>query len=373
MSLSAVRLIANIASPDKSGLLDSFYSQRPATQGLYFRGDKNRLEFYPVSPADGSATMFWLPEIISTSSLQLGIGDADQLAESGTFDLSYDSEASTGIAYDVSAATLESTLNANAGISGIPDTVAVTLLATGIYQVAFESVGARYLLAGDPGNLTPESNVFASRMQTGDATTKEVQLLQIVQRPYVYVSSWTSTSAAAVTLTEIRAGATGVAALYEIDIAPLPYAGSFTIAGSSPLAYNGSQADWQSAAAGWNVIKTGDARLTVERTVTGTYTLTTGDVDVSGLSVFTGLTGTLGFNAGTLFKRFLSEPSGSFQTTLEAVYSDGTIRSVLLHIPVTLTKEILSGGSLAPSNWNGGFYTKSEIDSLLSTIDGGTP
>ena len=368
MSLSAVRLIANIASPDKTGLLDSFFSQRPASQGLYFRGDKNSFEFYPVSPADGSATMFWLPETIDPSHLALGIGDSALPATGGTFALSYSSDSSslTGLGYAISAASLQSAINANTTIAALPDTVAVTLLATGNYQVEFQAVGARALIAGDPDGLLPECSVFVSRLQTGDGSTKEIQLIQIVQRPYVYVSSWTATPAATATVTEIRAGTTGVSALFEVEISPLPYAGSFTINGSGALAYNGSQSAWQSVLSGWTVVKTADARLTIERTVTGAYTLTAGDVDISGLSVFSGLTGTLGFNAGTLFKRFLAEPSGSFETTLEVVYSDGTIRSVLLHVPVTLTKEILSAGALAPSNWSGNFYTQSEVDSLLA-------
>jgi len=371
VSLSAVRLISNIASPDKTGLLDSFFSQRPASQGLYFRGDKNRVEFYPVSPADGSATMFWLPEVIDPSHLSLGIGDADKPAESGTFSLAYSgsSTALTGLSYAVDAATLQSALNANAAIATLPDTVAVSLLATGVYQVAFQAVGARSLLTGDPTGLLPECNVFVSRLQTGNSTTKEIQIIQIVQRPYVYVSSWLATTGATATVTTLQTGTASVAAMFEVEISPLPYAGSFTVAGSSPLAYNGTQADWQTAlGTGWNVFKTGEAQFTLSRTTVGVYALTSADINVSGLSVFSGLYGTLAFNAATLFKRFLSEPTGEFSTTLEVTYDDGTVRSVLLHVPITLTKEILSAGSLSPSNWNGGFYTKTESDARFAPI-----
>jgi len=371
MSLSAVRLIANIASPDKTGLLDSFFSQRPASQGLYFRGDKNRVEFYPVSPADGSATMFWLPEVIDPSHLSLGIGDADKPAESGTFSLAYSgsSTALTGLSYAVDAATLQSALNANTAIAALPDTVAVSLLATGVYQVAFQAVGARSLLTGDPTGLLPECNVFVSRLQTGSATTKEIQIIQIVQRPYVYVSSWSATSGPSAAVTTIQTGTVSVAAMFEVEISPLPYAGSFTVAGSSPLAYNGTQDDWQTAlGTGWNVVKTGEAQFTLSRTTVGVYAITSADINVSGLSVFSGLYGTLAFNAATLFKRFMSEPTGEFSTTLEVTYDDGTVRSVLLHVPVTLTKEILSAGSLSPSNWNGGFYTKTESDARFAPI-----
>ena len=87
MSVSAIRLINNVSAPLKNGLLASFFSQQPAPGSLYFRGDINRLEYYPVKPADGSATLFWLPETIATNALFLGVGDADVPSEGGTADL----------------------------------------------------------------------------------------------------------------------------------------------------------------------------------------------------------------------------------------------------------------------------------------------
>jgi len=371
VSVSAVRLIANVTDPQKVGLLDSFFSQRAAPKGLYFRGDKNRVEFYPVKPADGSANLFWLPEDIDPSNLFLGIGDADLPAESGTFSLDYDSDSSglTGLSYSIAASALQAAINSNTAIAAIPDTVSVLLLATGVYQVNFQTVGAKELLTGDPTGLLPECNIFVSRLQTGDASTKEIQIIQIIQRPYVYVNSWTATDSATATVTEIRTGSVSAKAMFEVDISPLPYAGSFIVKDSGAMKYNGSESDWADAlGTGWSVIKTGDARFTLERTSAAVYTLLSSDIDVSGLSVFQGLYGTLGFNAGTLFKRFLSEPDGEFETTLEATRNDGTYRDTILHTKVILTKEILSAGALAPSNWNGGFYTKTETDALLAAL-----
>lgn len=371
MSLSAEQLIINVKDPEKSGLLDSFFSERPSPQGIYFRGDKNRLSVYPVRPAYGSAVLFWLPQAVTTSQLSLGVGDADLPAEGGDFALAYDGDDDdlTVLAYNISAANLQTALNANAAIAAIPDTVAVTLLATGVYQVAFQAVGARELLTGDPEGLAPECNIFVSRLQTGDADTREIQIIQIIQRPYVYVTSWTATGGASAIVTELRAGSVSAKAMFSVELSPLPYAGSFTVKDSGAMAYNGTQAEWQTAlGSGWSVLQTGDGQFTLERTTAGVYTLDSSDVDVAGLSVYEGLIGTLGFNAGTLFKRFLTEGDSSFVTTLEVKYDDGTYRSTILQVPVTLTKEILSAGALAPSNWNGGFYTKVEIDALLAAL-----
>lgn len=372
MSLSAVRLIADVTDPEKNGLLDSFFSERQAARGIYFRGDKNRVEFYPVKPADGSASMYWLPETISSNHLFLGIGDADLPADGGEISgLAYNSDSTglTALAYNISAANLETAINANPAISSIPDTVSVSLLAEGVYQVSFESVGSRSLFTADPTGLIPECNIFVSRLQTGSATEKEIQIIQIIQRPYVYVTDWTATDSATATVTEIRTGSVSAKAMFEVEISPLPYAGSFYVGDSGAMAYNGQQSDWASAlGSGWSAIKTGDARFTIERSEVGAYELSSSDIDVSGLSVFSGLRGQLKFNAGTLFKRFISEASGEFSTTLEITHDDGTDRSVLVHDTVVLSKEILSSGALAPSDWNGGFYRKTEIDAFLSSL-----
>lgn len=377
MSVSAVRLICDISAPQKDGLLESFNSRNPATQGIYFRGDKPQLEFYPVKQADGSATLFWLPvDGISASDLSLAIGDPDLASTSGTTALNYDGDGTglTAVSATVAESTLETLLNANPAVALTGQTVEVTLLSAGNYKIAWSGVGAKELFEGDPAALVPESVVVADWLQEGDGNTRAIQLLRFLQRPFVFVDAWTATSGAAATVETLRVGDDSPAAkaMFSVSISPLPYAGSFSIKDSGPLAYNGSEAEWQSAmGTGWTVLKTGDASLTIERTAAEVYTLVSGDIDVAGLSVYNGFTGTLNFNKTAIFERFASETGDTFQTDIHIRVDDGTNINTLHYGTTSLHRALLSSGSLSPSNWNNGFYRKTEIDAFLASLHDG--
>lgn len=371
MSLSAHRIIADVSDPQKATLLRSFYSQAPADQAFYFRGDINRVEFYPVKKADGSSTLYWLPETEATAAdLLLGVGDTDSASESGTAALNYDGDG-TGLATvsaTVSAATLQAALNANPAVVLTGQTVTVTELSDGQYKLAWSGVGGKELVEGDGALLEPQSVVVADWITEGDGSTKAVQLLRFLQRPYVYVDSWTPTGGAAVTFTTLRAGSVSAKAMYAISISPLPYAGSFTV-DDAVLAYDGTQADWQTAFGnGWTVLKTGDCALTIEKTTVGTDSLASGDVDVSGLSVYEGFVGTLSFNAASIFSRFAAETGQTFSTSLHLRNDDGTNIDTLHFSDVLLHRDLLTSGSLSPSNWDNGFYRKTEVDAFFALL-----
>jgi len=374
VSLSAARLIINVSASQKDGLLESVFSQQPAAEPLYFRGDINALEVFAVKPIDGSNTQFWQPADIDPTALEVGVGDADERPTSGTFALAYDADSTglTALAFNISAANLQTAINANPAIAAIPDTVLVTLLAVGVYQVAFQAVGARSLFGSDPALLLPESNVFVSRQQTGAASVKEIQIIELVQRPLVYVDTWAATGEVAATVNSIRSGDGSTKALHQITIYPIPYEGTFTVETSDGVSdaipYNATSDEIADALAGtWTAVKGGEASWTIQRSTVGASSLIAADVDVTGLSIFTGLLGTLTFNTSALFTRFLTEATDSFTSTLQAKFDDGTNRETLLSIEVTIQKEILSAGGLAPSAWPGGFATSADIDAALDT------
>jgi len=371
VSLSALRIIADVSDPQKLRILDSFFSQRPANQGLYFRGDKNLVEFFPVIANTGSSSPAWLPATVAAADLQLGIGDADLASAGGTAALNYDSNGTglTAIAYNVSAGTLQTALNANAAVIATGQTVAVTLLATGIYKIAWSGVGVKVLIQGDAALLTPESVCSADWSQEGTASLKAIQLLRFLQRPFVFVDSWTALSGATATVTTLRVGSLSAKAMFSVSISPLPYAGSFAIGNSGAMAFNGTETDWQTAlGTGWTALKTGDAQLTIERTTAAVYALVSGDVDVTGLSVYSGFRGTMNFNITALFERFATETGADFETSLHLLNDDGTNIDTLNYSPVTLHRSLLSSGSASPSNWNNGFYTKVQADVLLAAL-----
>ena len=95
--------------------------------------------------------------------------------------------------YNASALCVQNalnSLNANAGPSS--GLVEVTGPANGApYMVIWNTPGARNLITVDPSDLAPLCQVIVQRVQTGTSGVREIQLIQIIQQPLAYTSTWT--------------------------------------------------------------------------------------------------------------------------------------------------------------------------------------
>ena len=122
--------------------------------------------------------------------VHVGIGDSGAVPTGGTFTLTSGANTTTALAYNITAAALETALNLLASITGEG-----LIDVTGedqVYTVTWRTVGAKGLLSGDPELLTPFSAVSVSQLVTGDGSTKEVQLVRLIQNPAAYQSSWSA-------------------------------------------------------------------------------------------------------------------------------------------------------------------------------------
>lgn len=369
MALGAIRLIPNISDPRRGTLLEDFYLERSADDGLFLRNDVNSAELYPVRktsvPDNG---WFWdsVPSL-NPDYLLLGIGDPDGVPEDGKFRLAWDADTFSDLDFDISESDLQTTLNAGTAIAAAGD-VAVKMLSEDAYEVTFNNVGARPLFTGDPSELSPECNVSVSYLVEGDAETKCVQLIQLIQRPYIFINDWEEIGAIGVVVTELRAGSAGAKALYQIVFSGFLYSGAYSIAGSSPIPWNAIDEALILAALGneWGSVVASIGALTIERAANGIYSLEEDGVDISGLVGYAGFRGKMQFNSAALFKRFVSEAGASFQTQIQIRYDDGTYRETLYLGEITITKDVLAHGALAPTNWNNFYYRPSEIDAMFA-------
>jgi hypothetical protein len=336
---------------------------------LLFRNDIDSVELYPVrptaSPANGG---YWdTVEGLNASFIKFGIGDPDGLPTGGTFSLKFtvgeDDEEFNDLAYNITAGTLQTALNAGALITAAGG-VTVVLLATGNYEITFGSDGARTAFTSNPAGLSPECNVAVSTLIEGDGSTQCVQLVQLVQRPYVFVPTWTAIGPATATVTELRAGGIAAKGLYSIIIAPAPYSGTYSVKGSSPISFDQTNEATilEALGTGWGSAIASVGSLVIERAENGVYSLTDDDVDVSALVVYQGFRGKLAINSPSLYRRFLSEESGEITTNMQIRYDDGTYRETLYFGETTLTKDILSPGGIGPSSWNNFYLTSEQSD-----------
>lgn len=188
MAISIAPLIINIADPEKNGAIANFSSVQPAARGLEIKGDSSWRSIFLVEPST-TAGLVWDPVEEDAAKFRLGIGPGDIPPTGGEWSLLVGATSVGPFDFDAADATVQAALDAE--ISG----VAVKKLSTGNYTITWPAVGAQDLLGGDPGTLTPESNVAASQLEEGDAETAEVQLIQIAQRPYVYCETFTDTTA----------------------------------------------------------------------------------------------------------------------------------------------------------------------------------
>lgn len=125
-------------------------------------------------------------------SIKAALGTTAARPTGGTFTISDGSDTTSAIAYDASAATVQTALNAmntNTGPGG--DTVTVEKGATGLYLIKWDTNGAQSLLTVNTASLTPDSDAVVTEEQTGDGSTKEWQSINLAQEPVLTQSTWT--------------------------------------------------------------------------------------------------------------------------------------------------------------------------------------
>lgn len=222
----------NIYAPARDGLVASITEQSSLyAQSIWVRNDSEERVIGLVRPSVSPKRYF--DYIDPTGALiEFAIGAVDQAPTGGTFSGSSNSDATglTGLAYNISDASLQTLLNTNPDVTSGGATVAVTKLNTQTWKIVWSAVGARNLIAWDSTNLLPTCTATASRYVTGDSTHKEEQILRICQRPYGYNATWSATtSAVTATISDVQVGTASKPAIQRLALTPEPYDGSFVL------------------------------------------------------------------------------------------------------------------------------------------------
>jgi len=143
---------------------------------------------------------------IQDYSVRIGIGDLNARPTGGTFDLG----SVTGIAYNVSASTLQA--NITSATSGSPANT-TTQLSPFVFKTVFTANGSQTIPTIDSTGLTPNSTVSIVKLVTGTGSTKEQWLTRIFRNPIAFQDTFTN-----FTKTGVGNGLSGALGLGTADI-----------------------------------------------------------------------------------------------------------------------------------------------------------
>lgn len=233
--MPTARWLINAADPERLGLLQALDADVTFAPPSLVRNDTFPAEIRLLIPGRDEGVI-WKDLAAAGGTLAVGIGESDTYPTGGTFQLDYNGSTTglTALAYNISASSLSTALNANAAVTAAGG-VTVELIGTAgsggaLYAISFVTVGAKTLLVGTGTSLTPSSTVSVSRAVTGTASVKEVQTVRLLRAPYAFSSDWTLTSpSGSVTVTALAAGSMTTRAVFDVALPAEVNGGSFRL------------------------------------------------------------------------------------------------------------------------------------------------
>lgn len=181
----AFNLYINAAARDpKSALCISPTNLSPISPPAWVLSDNPDLNVYIVDGAGGYSTLS------TTGTFSLGIGTIQASPSGGTFTLTSGANTTSALAYNLSASTLSTALNALASITA-EGGVTVTGTAP-LFTIDWVTVGNKGALSGTATNLTPDSAVVCSTTRAGTGSVYERQIVRLTRQPAALQSTWSA-------------------------------------------------------------------------------------------------------------------------------------------------------------------------------------
>ena len=346
----------------------SFSGSTQVSNPSFFLGDKAQLEIYLVKDT-GLATFPRQEADYSGLSFKVAVGQIDESPTGGTWLLSYGGNTTSALAYNATAAQVQTALNALASITSAGGVV-VTKVGDN-YNVVFNQDGARTELTSDAASLTPLSTAGISVLQEGTVSAPAIYLVHLQRTVAAYATSFTQVSASVAAVTALSAW-DGGRATYRVSISPDPKGGTFTLAFD---AQTGTDVTTSAISAGASALDVQNAlnrdallnKVTVQQvgafawdvTVTtqpGTNGLT---VSGAGLLSFSGYKGELNLNTASAIA--LLDGAEFIQTTLEVEITSDSKPLTVLQIPCLLKSAVVDEAAIEPLQLET-YLTQAEAD-----------
>lgn len=375
MSANKVNFFIDI--PNKR-LIRDFFSNLEIVPRPFVQGDTINARIIGVEPnIGGDPTRPWRYVALPTS-IYLGLGPVGESPTLGTFTLTYGADTTAALAYNITAAALETALNALASITSAGG-IDVTGPDSGPYQIVFRTAGSRTAITGNADLLYPLSSIQVYEARAGDTGTNEIQVVVIDRQPAALAQTFTAIAAPGITITTLQEGATDVPEVQRVALDATTHGGTFTLtfdgATTGALPYNITSANLQVELENLTTIGTANV------VVTGSfpeYVLTfiglAGNqpavtASAAGLSGPIGVEGAFALNTAGIEQ--LLDGEASIDTKLEiAAQIDGSPVTLIQTTATIINDQIPN----APASGTGlpSYYTAAESDALFVLQTGDT-
>lgn len=350
---SAIKLFIN----PRTGLaFGNFNGTSQITNPTVTLGDTARFEIYLVEDTGISSYPRQEVAFPGTPGIKIAVGPIDESPKAGTWKISFGADTTAALAYNITAAAMDTALN---GLASITAAGGVTVSKIGDnYNIVFNQNGARGDILTDSTALIPLSNATVAKLQVGDSTRPQIALIHLQRTIAGLATSFTATPASAISVESLSAW-DGSRATYRASISPDPKGGSFSLAfdaatgtdvSSASIAVGASAIDVQNAL---NLGALAD-KVSVSQVGAYAYDITvsaqpgTGGLTANGAGLisFSGYVGELSLNTAEAIS--LLDGADFVATNLEVEITSDSKTLTVLQIPCTLKNAVIDAGSVQP-------------------------
>jgi len=209
-------------------LATSLTSLAPAAPPRFVKGDNGEINLYFLEATGNVSAPFSVVDMTGTT-VKFGVGTRTGTPASGTFTLSFGGETSGAIGFSATAGAISSALNSLSAITSAGSVSVDGTMATN-FVISFNSAGTRSAITGNFARLIPETSALIDERLAGNATTAEIQELQLRLAPAVYQPTWTDLGTAlTVSIATTLTGSTLQNEVQRISFSRPPYQGSYRV------------------------------------------------------------------------------------------------------------------------------------------------
>ena len=209
-------------------LATSLTSLAPATAPRFVKGDNGEINLYFLEATGNVSAPFNVVDMTGTT-VKFGVGTRTGTPASGTFTLSFGGDTSGAIGFSATAGAISSALNSLSAITSAGSVSVDGTMATN-FVISFNSAGTRSAITANVARLIPETSALIDERLAGNATTAEIQELQLRLAPAVYQPTWTDLGTAlTVSVATTITGSTVNNEVQRVSFSRDPYLGTFRV------------------------------------------------------------------------------------------------------------------------------------------------